>query len=345
VTPILFLTSGASAGSGARRIARIASGLDPARFQVEAHPTPVRHALDWNGVKSLRRIAAALKPKIVHTWGPDALRASFSIASSSSDGGCNPCVVASDASFIPATLGHWPTRRRLRRCDRVVVATWVEAERYRHQGVPADRLTRIAPGVGSRPAIDRAAVRRSLNLPERAHVIATGGRLDHDAGTKLAIWAFGLMCNQFPNLHLVVLGDGPARASLAEFALATLHGDLRVHFAGERTDEASIVAASDLTWAVHPRGDWPLALEAMAAGVPVVAWRLPEMAELIEDGVSGALADSGQPARLAAETHMLFADDGARTRLGEAAALAAQHRFHPDRERDHFAALYDELRG
>lgn len=343
MTPILYLTSGSSPGSVARRIARIAASLDPVRFHVEVHALPMKHALDWNGLRTLRRIVAALKPKIIHTWGPDALRASIAIASWRSDGGCEPSVVASDASFTPNTMAHWLTRRRLRSCDRVVSATWVEAERYRHLGVPADRLTRIAPGIEPVSAKDRAAIRRVLQLPENARVIVAGGRLDHDCGIKLAIWAFGLMCAQFPHLHLVILGDGPARPALAEFAEATLHGDLRVHFVGNRTDEAAVIASADLAWAVHPRGDWPLALEARAAGVPVVAWRLPEMAELIDDGVTGVLADVGQPARLAAETHLLFADEPSRIRLGEPAPGAAPDRFSAARERDHFATLYTEL--
>lgn len=332
MTPILFLASDLAPGCASRRLARIASSLDPERFKVEVHAVPVK----------LRRIAANLKPRIVHAWGPEAVRASFAIASRS-DGGYEPRLIVSGCSFVPGSASYWLTRRRMRRCDRVVATTWVEAERYRGLGVPADRLTRIAPGVEAPPPVNRAAIRQSLQLPEKARYIVVGGTLDHDCGVKLALWAFGLVHSPFRDLHLVILGDGPILAKLAEFARATMKGESRVHFAGDRADGAEIIAAADIAWMVRPRGDVSFVLEAMAAGVPTVAWRLPDIAELIDDSATGVLVDVEQPADLAKKTHALLTEDASRTTLAELGRITAAERFPAAREIGHFAALYDEL--
>jgi glycosyltransferase involved in cell wall biosynthesis len=343
LTPILFLASDLVPSSDSRHIARIAGGLDCDRFRVEVRRGSLRNALDWSGVRALKHMAAEMKPAIIHAWGPAAVRASFAIASPCADGGHIPRLVISDSSFMPADWSHWLSRRRLRSCDRVVPTTWVEAERYRSRGVPMDRLTRIAPGVLPAPAFDRAKLLASLDIPANGRFIVTSGKLDHDSGMKLAVWAFDLIRKEFPDLHLVIVGDGPARAAIDAYARSTMYDDFRVRFAGLRADGASVIAAADFAWMVQPRGDVRFALEAMSAGVPVFAWGIPEMAELIDDGSTGLLVDAGQPAQLAKKTYPFIRDDAARIAIGKAGRAAALERFPATKEIEHFELLYGEL--
>ena len=225
----------------------------------------------------------------------------------------------------------------------MVPITWVEAERYRGLGVPADRLTRIAPGVEPLLALDRAAILASLGIPAQGRFIVVSGNLDHDAGMKLAVWAFDLISREFKDLYLVILGEGPARAALDAYGRSTMYDDYRVRFAGNRADGANVIAAADLAWVVHPHGDVRFALEAMSAGVPVFAWGIPEMAELIDDGVTGTLADAGQAAHLAKKTYPFITNDVGRIAIGAAGRAAVLERFPAAKEIEHFELLYTEV--
>jgi glycosyltransferase involved in cell wall biosynthesis len=85
-------------------------------------------------------------------------------------------------------------------------------------------------------------------------------------------------------------------------------------------------------------------LDAMAAGLPVVATRVGGIPEIVEDGVSGILVPPRDPAALAAAMVRLAGDAGLRARLGEAGKVRARE-FSADRTEERTRALYDEVLG
>jgi colanic acid/amylovoran biosynthesis glycosyltransferase len=123
------------------------------------------------------------------------------------------------------------------------------------------------------------------------------------------------------------VGDGPDRAALeARVADAGLTG--RVRFSGQRTRaelvellrRADVLAAPSVPTRGGKREGIPVVLmEAMAAGLPVVASRLSGIPELVADGESGLLVPPGDPDALAAALARLAADPALRSRLGQAA--------------------------
>jgi len=353
---LFYLASDLSPGnSAARHLARIAMGLNRERFQVQVgalagsdspladdlraaaipvHAVPIRNALDWSGQRRLRNTVANAKPALVHAWGARAARSLTGI----------PAVaLVSDASFAPPGLNGWWTVRRLRRCNRIVTSTWAEGERYHRRGVPTERFTRIAPGVAPPKAPNRELILKELGVPANARLIVVAADLEVDAGLKSAIWAFDLVRYEFPELHLAIVGDGPERESLQDFARALMFDDLRVRFASARADLADALTVAEFAWVTHERGDHLFALEAMAAGVPVIGWNQPSVAEVVEDGRSGLLVDLHDRAQLAAKTYPLLTDAAARSALGTAGRERAADRFPLARAVEHFEALYDEL--
>lgn len=353
---VFYLASDLTPGSTARSLARIAAGLDRARFRVEVgaiqgadspladdlraagfpvHSLPIRNALDWGGHRKVKRAVAAANPAILHAWGAAAVRTlpGFNAAKR----------IASEASFLPPGLaGRWASRQ-LRRCDRVVAASWAEAERYRNLGVRGDRLTRIAPSVEPPKAPDRAALLKELQLPANARIIVAAGRLEPGTGLKSAIWAFDLIRYEFPELQLVIVGDGPERDSLHEFARALMFDDMRVRFIPARADLPQVLALAEFAWVTNERGDAALALEAMAAGAVVIGWKLPQHVEAIEDGKSGLLVELNDRAQLAAKTYPLLTDAANRDALGQAGRERAATRYALRRAIEHFESLYEEL--
>ncbi|HEY2909602.1 MAG TPA: glycosyltransferase family 4 protein, partial [Gemmataceae bacterium] len=314
------------------------------RLGIPIHAIPVRHAFDVRGLRLLRRIVGDLSPQVVHAWGPAAIRAARIIASSDGDGGNVPRLVASSASLPGAGIKGWLTARRLRRCDRVVAATWSEGDRYRRLGVAADRLTRIAPGIAMpEMGTDRALALRELGLPAEAKFIAVAGSLESISGFKAAIWAFDMVRYEHPDWHLVIFGDGPDRVLLEEFGRAIMFDDFRIHFAGSRSDLPQLLVHADLVWITHERGGASLAVEAMAAARPVLGWKSAELAEIIEDGQTGLLVPFGERAMLSAASYPLLDDPDLRRKLGDAGWERAGKHFSATHAIEQFARLYEEL--
>lgn len=166
-------------------------------------------------------------------------------------------------------------------------------------GIPLDRY---------RLTIDVADKRRQLGLPETARVVTNVARLVpiKDHATLLA--AFAIIHGEDPGIHLVIVGPGPLEKDLKRKA-ADLGCAGAVHFLGRRQDVPEILAASDLfVLSSRKEGQSLAVLEAMAAGIPVVATATGGTPELIEHGKSGLLVPSGNPAALAQAIRSVMTD-------------------------------------
>ena len=154
------------------------------------------------------------------------------------------------------------------------------------------------------------------------------GRLDARKGFPVAVAAFARLAKERPDLRLIVVGDGPDRTVVRALPEAT-----RAHVALlgpiPNVDIPPYLAACDLYLGASVGGEsFGLVLvEAMAAGLPVVASRIPGYTEVVHDGVEALLVPPEDPAALAAAVTKVLDDPGL------AAGLAAAGR---DR-----AATYD----
>jgi glycosyltransferase involved in cell wall biosynthesis len=144
------------------------------------------------------------------------------------------------------------------------------------------------------------------------------------------------------DVHVVVVGDGAARAALEECAHRRGMAD-RTTFTGAEPDVRETIGALDLF--CFPSADEGLpnaVMEAAAAGVPVVAWRTPFLEELL--GEEGALlAEPGDLARWESDARELLRDGERRRGAGEAARRRVLERFSVGRFVSGLTAAYDEL--
>lgn len=169
-------------------------------------------------------------------------------------------------------------------------------------------------------------------------------RLVEKKGLQVAIRAL----RSRPDLDVVydIVGDGPLRAELHRLA----EGDDRVRFHGtlepakvrEALSWADVLLAPSLTAADGDQEGIPVAImEAMAAGLPVVATRHSGIPELVADGETGLLVDEGDVAGLADALARIVGDTGLRCRLGEAGRVVVGDRHDVQRQR---TLLLDVLR-
>lgn len=298
--------------------------------------------MDLSGLRRLRRTIGLFEPDIIHCWGRAAARVVGLVSKLLRD--CRAAFVVSAAAQEERGAARLLTPRIIRSASRVVVATRAEGNRYRSMGVAPERLTVIPPGVAvPPPPPDRDAFYREIGVPASARFIATAGRLELHAGMKAAVWAFDMVRYEFPELHLLIFGDGPDRAGIERFGRTLASDDFRVRFVGPRNDERSLLTFAEAVWAISDTEPVIRALEGMAAGRPVIAWDTPEMAEIIDDGSTAFLAAAGDPVQVASRTHALLRDPTLGSKVGAAGRALVKDRFGVAEMIARFTELYESL--
>jgi glycosyltransferase involved in cell wall biosynthesis len=363
---LFLLTSDLGTSDAAEQLALLAANLPRERFALSAGvlgpangpaadalraagvpvaSLPIRGLLDFSGMRRLRQAVSAADPAVVHCFGPEAVRAARLFIARGGDGNV-PRLVASAAAIPGGGAGGWLATRQLGRADRVIATGRAQGERYRRLGVRGERLTLVGPAVvppGAPP--DRAAFCRDIGAPPDAKFVFAGGRLDEARGVKDAVVAFDMIRYEAPGLHLVLTGGGPERAAAEDLARALAFDDNRVRFSGPRADLPAATRLAEMVWVTCEHGGEHLALRAMAAGKPVVAYHTPELAEVVDDGVTGWLVPPGDRVAVAGKAQALLADAALAAKAGEAGRARAADRFGVAHMVEMHARVYQELAG
>ena len=172
---------------------------------------------------------------------------------------------------------------------------------------------------------------------EGTHLVFVG-RLAPVKGLRVLLEALGQLPD--PNVRLTIVGDGSERATLE--AMAAPLGE-RVRFTGYLSQEEVaeiLTTANAFVLPSFAEGVPVVLMEAMAAGLPVMATRITGVPELVEDGVSGHLVTPGDPAALArAITELADLPDGGMA-MGQAGRAMVQAEFDIAGEAARLAALF-----
>lgn len=178
-----------------------------------------------------------------------------------------------------------------------------------------------------------------------AFVIGTVGRLQDVKDQATLIEAFALLRAMLPQrrLRLVLVGDGPLRASL-EARVAALALQDCVWFAGPRSDVAPVMRSLSLFALSSIAEGTPVTLlEAMASELPVVATAVGGIPDLLQDGRCGALAPAGDPHALAEAIAPYVRDPALARRHGAAGRERVEQRYSMRAMLAAYVALYDTL--
>ena len=147
-----------------------------------------------------------------------------------------------------------------------------------------------------------------------------------------------------PHSRLLLAGDGSLREAARAYAAQRGVAD-RVHFLGVRAEVAEMLAACDLfALSSHWEGSPLAVMEAMAAGLPVVATAVGGVPELVADGETGILVPAGEERAFAAALVSLARDPSRRQDLA-AAALRRAAAFNLDTMVASYAGLFERLAG
>jgi glycosyltransferase involved in cell wall biosynthesis len=283
-----------------------------------------KRRFDLRYALSLRDLVRAGRFDLVHAH----VYASIAAAAFATAGTATPLVVTEHTEAPWRGLGaRLASRLAYRRAARVTtVSEAIRDAIVDDFGEPSRKVTfvrnAVAPHDGSRPA----ALPRSCQ-DDDALLIGRVARLQPEKGMEVFVDAAARLAPDWPRAQFLVIGDGPLRRPLERQAEQLGVGD-RVHFLGYRRDGRALIANLDvLAISSHSDGS-PLAiLEAMAAGVPVVASETGGIPDQVRDGVDGLLVSPGDPAALAGALESLLRDEDRIRAMGAAAQRHAEVEF------------------
>ena len=343
---ILFLPCNMRIGGAERQLVDLATGLDRTRYRplvtcfretgpffdeliaagIPARFLNMRPYYDLRGLKAVLTIAAILRRErvdILQTYEFNTKMIGWAAAFLAR----TPVVVS--AEHATGEIGDTPAKNRLLRvaqrlCDRFIYVADAQRRFYENQrGLAPHRSRVIYNGIDPRRFDPRQVTplpRAELGLPEDARIVGITAVLRPEKAHEVLLEAIAIVARRVPDVHLLLLGDGPERPRLSE--LATRLGIAeRVHFTGYRTDVARVVSLFDLcVLCSDPVVEtFPLSLlEAMCLGKPVVATAVSGVPEIVEEGRTGHLVAPRDATALADRIAALLTDPERRARYGAA---------------------------
>lgn len=210
-----------------------------------------------------------------------------------------------------------------------------EQLRLAYNGIKLEKISNV-------PADAGATCRASLQIPDSKRVISMIGRMHAVKGHRGMIEMMPQIAAGCPEALLLLIGDGPERKDF-EALVAQLGMQQHVRFLGHRDDIPLLLAASDLV--VMPsvsEGMGLAAVEALAAGKPVIAYKVGGLPEVITDGMDGKVVAYGDQKTFAQEVVALLSD-APRMQAYGAYGVTSANRFSLDRHIDVLLECYREI--
>ncbi len=240
-------------------------------------------------------------------------------------------------------------RVNLRFVDHVVAVSEGQGERVRKVGVPSSRLSVIRNAARLNAFADPdPAYRDKLrgHFPAdtgSSPIVLAAGRLSPEKGFDVLSEAIPAVAAVNPGAKFVLFGEGNERAKL-EARIAQLNLGDRFVLPGYTAEFDKFLPWADVVVLPSFTEGLPnVALEAAAAGVPVVATAVGGTPEVVEHGVTGWLVPSGQPQSISEALNRLLASRELRGTMGDAARRRMREQFTFEAQASRYEQLFEKL--
>lgn len=230
-------------------------------------------------------------------------------------------------------LLQWVDRITARYAVDCVVGVSAEMRDHLNRYVSPGKVAIIPYGLDvrrPRSTLTTAEAKQKLGVPSDCCAFGTAARLEPIKRLDIFLEAASQIAHRMPHGRFVIVGTGREEARLRQLA-RNLGIEDQVLFLGFRHDIYDVLRAMDIFVLCSDHEGFPMALlEALYVGVPVVARRVGGIPEIIQDGITGLLVDSGDPQPLAAACLSLAQNGELRKRLAQASPLHVAQNFSAD---------------
>jgi glycosyltransferase involved in cell wall biosynthesis len=347
-----LLATGLSRGEFDIQVVCLTRG-GPYESLLEEHGIPVavlhkRLKFDPVAYFRLRAFFKRFQPDIVHSW-LFAANAYGRLAAGSRD---RPKIIISERC-VDSWKQSWQLkldRKLIPRTDRLVANSQSVAEFYREQGFPGEKIVVIPNGVklcdeGPLSPDEKNSLLKTWEIPPGSRIVGYAGRLAPQKRGADLIWSLQLLRQLTDRVYLVIIGDGPERTEMLKLS-QHMGCDHLVRFLGHQNNVPRLMRAFDVAWLASDfEGQSNSLMEAMAAGVPVVASDIPANRELVADGETGFLVKVGDCPAFSQFADRILADPELARRLGEAGRERMRMHFNVETMIESHRVLYHELAG
>ena len=194
---------------------------------------------------------------------------------------------------------------------------------------PAGRIIDIGAGIDTGRFASAGcdeALRNRLNLSGK-RVVGIVAKLSHVKNHRLFLEAASAMASERGDIEFLIVGDGPLRGRLETLA-SKLGLESRIHFLGASDEVSSVLKLFDVfVLSSRSEGVPNAVMEAMAAGLPVVATRVGGVPDIVLDGTTGILVDTDDSRAMADAVLGLLSDPARAELMGTAGAEVAREKY------------------
>jgi glycosyltransferase involved in cell wall biosynthesis len=305
----------------------------------------LKHGFDWTIVKDIYNLIKTRNVKIVRTHQYHANlygRLAAWLAKV-------PCIIASVHNVY--TIDRKIHRRIInkflaRYSDKVVaVSGTVKRDVLTYDGLAEDKVSVIYNGIDSDSFLNLngSLIRSNLGISSETPVVGTVGRLTVQKGQKYLIDAVSTLRENFPQIVLLIVGDGPLRGEIEKY-IKTLGLEGNVILLGTRRDIPQLLSAMDIF--VLPslwEGLGTAVIEAMAAGKPIIATDIPPLREIINSEKVGILVPVKDSNAFASSIELLLHNRTLAENLGKSAKERALSHFTIDITVHKYTNLFKDI--
>jgi glycosyltransferase involved in cell wall biosynthesis len=208
------------------------------------------------------------------------------------------------------------SKAKYQSADHIIAISTPISRQLVDRGVSQDRISIIPSGIDVNTFDGVAPLSRDeLRIPGHVTVIGTIAALTREKGHETLLLAASRLKRSAQDIHVLIVGDGPRAAALRDHS-RELGLTSCTTFTGHRTDIERIFPLLDIcVLPSHTEGLGTVILDALLAGIPVVASRVGGIPDIITDGRNGLLFDDGDSEGLADRLTALRNDEAMRSRL------------------------------
>lgn len=223
----------------------------------------------------------------------------------------------------------------------IAVSQQVRENLVQGHGMPAGKISVVYNGVTAlSPGSECIILKEKLGIPADHLVLTNVARLDDQKGQGYLLTAMQQLITEFPNVTLLLVGDGPKRVDITRSVeSASLTRNVRI--LGYREDVPDILSFTNIFVLPSLNEGFPFSIvEAMSAGLPVIATKVGGNHEAVVDGITGIIVEAGNATQLYAAMKSLIADSEKRSMMGDSARDRALLQFSSAGMLDQTFALY-----